>query len=458
VAAQGNDPVWYVAHGWLPLVIPADARRLRVTPAGVRHMLAGSAIMLVEQSAEAEIAAATDLSGDADVAIVPLDAAQPEGGSRTVRLARRARGFAAVSARAAAVQRRLRSLGFAHVDVLRWDLGHAVPLPGMPPPRTRRLAERMPQRAVVVGSGSRPRPTVLDAALRDARERSGLPLRAEWAVMRTTPVVATGEAIVRVAVGAARTEIDARADALAAIIAAGPDARVAERVPAVLGRGDSGIAEWLLERRLPGTTPASLTDALLVDCIEFLVGLQSCGRRGDASGVAVPQAELVAAVCAPADADAARRIAGWVDDVLADVPRGLAHGDFTLRNLLTQGDRLSGVVDWDSSGDNRFPLADVLHLRLDALGLTRPDRLGRAVVGELVPWAAAGGDAVAADYCRRLGFDPTRARLLALVAAYWLDRAAYQVVRFPARARRPEWQRRNVSEALSAFTAAVTGS
>jgi aminoglycoside phosphotransferase (APT) family kinase protein len=326
----------------------------------------------------------------------------------------------------------------------------------MPARRTRRLAERMPQRAVVVGSRSEPGLTVLDAAFGDARERSGLLLRQEWAVMRTTPVIGTGEAIVRVAVGAARAEIEARADALAAIGAAGPDAGVAERVPAVLGRGECGIAEWLLERRLPGSTPAALTNALLADCVEFLVGLHSCGSGGDASASAVPQAELVAA-CAPADADAVRRVAGWVDDVLADVPRGLAHGDFTLRNLLTRGDRLSGVVDWDSSGADRFPLSDLLHLRLDSRGLTRPDRLGHAVAGELVPWAAAGGDAVAADYCRRLGVDPTRARLLALVAAYWLDRAAYQVVRFPARAGRPEWQRRNVSEALSALTAAATG-
>jgi hypothetical protein len=454
MAAHARDPVWYVAHGWLPLVMPADARRLRVTPPDLRAMLESTAVALVDDGADAEIATVRDLRGDADVAVVALDAAQAEGGSRAVRLARRARGFAGVRAQATLAQRRLERLGYAHVNVLSWDLGQSVRVPEMAPPARRRLAERVPQRAVVVGWRGERGPTVLDAALRQARERSGLALRPEWAVMRTTPVIATQEAVMRVAVGAARAEIDARVAALAAIDAASPGRGVAERVPEALGRGDCGMAEWFLERRLAGTNPTSLTDALLADCVEFLVALQSCGR--DPSASAGSQADIIAAACDPQDATAVRRLAGWVDDVLADVPRGLAHGDFTLRNLLTRGERLVGVVDWDSSGPGRFPLIDLLHLRLDAKRLTRPDRLGPAVVEELLPWAAAGGDATARDYCRRLDFEGTRARLLALVAAYWLDRAAYQAVRFPARARRPAWRQSNVSETVPRLIQAAT--
>jgi hypothetical protein len=433
--------------------MPAAARRIRVTLPDLRAMLESTAVALVDDGADAEIATVPDLRGDADVAVVALDAAQPEGGSRAVRLGRRARGFAEVRAQAALARRRLGRLGYAHVEILSWDLGQSVRVPGLAPPR-RRLAERVPQRAVVVGWHAERGPTVLDAAFREARERSGLALRPEWAVMRTTPVIATREAVVRVAVGAARTEIDARVAALAAIDAARPGSLVTERVPEALGRGDCGMAEWFLERRLPGRNPSSLTDALLAQCVEFLVALQSCGR--DPSAAAAHQADIVAAVCGPEDATAVRRLAGWVDEVLAGVPRGLAHGDFTLRNLLTEGERLVGVVDWDSSGPGRFPLMDLLHLRLDARRLTRPDRLGPAVVDELLPWAAAGGDATALAYCRRLGFDGSPARLVALVAAYWLDRAAYQAVRFPARAQRPAWQRTNVSETLPRLLEAAT--
>jgi aminoglycoside phosphotransferase (APT) family kinase protein len=446
VADHARDPVWYVAHGWLPLVLPADARRIRVGPLGVRAMCRSAGVALVEEGADAEIAAVGELRGDTDVVMVPLDAAQAEGGSRPVRLVRRARGFADVRAQAAFAQRRLGELGYAHVDVLWWDLGQSVRVTGMPPPDGRRLAERLPQRAVVVGWRAARRPTLLEAALRQARERSGLALAPESAVMRTTPLITTREAVVRVAVGAARAEIDARVAALAAIDAARPDARVTERIPAALGRGEYGMAEWFLEQRLPGSNPRSLTDALLAESIDFLVALHSCD--GEPRTSAADQGDLVAATCGPEDATAVRRLAGWVEEVLADVPRGLAHGDFTLRNLLTQGERLVGVVDWDSSGPGRFPLIDLLHLRLDAKRLTRPDRLGHAIVEDLLPWAAAGGDATARTYCRRLGFDATPARLLALVAAYWLDRAAYQAVRFPARAQRPAWLRSNVSETL----------
>jgi hypothetical protein len=453
MAGHARDPVWYVAHGWLPLVMPADARRLRVTPPDLRAMVEPTGVTLVDRGADAEIATVRDLRGDADVAVAAFDAVQPEGGSRALRLGRRALGFAEVRAGAALAQRRLRRLGFGRVDVLLWDLGQSVRVPGMAPPR-RRLAERVPQRAVVIGSRAERGPTVLDAAFRQAREHSGLALHPEWAVMRTTPVIGTAEAVMRVAVGPARAEIDARVAALAAIDAARPGSQVTERVPEALGRGDCGLAEWFLERRLPGRNPTSLTDGLLAECVDFLVALQSCGRDPTAS--AAGRGGVIAAVCGPEDATAIRRLAGWVDEVLAEVPRGLAHGDFTLRNLLTQDESLVGVVDWDSSGPGRFPLVDMLHLRLDAKGLTRPDRLGPAVVEDLLPWAAAGGDATALAYCRRLGFEATRRRLVALVAAYWLDRAAYQAVRFPARARRPTWLRTNVSETLPGLSRAAT--
>ena len=65
------------------------------------------------------------------------------------------------------------------------------------------------------------------------------------------------------------------------------------------------------------------------------------------------------------------------------------------------------MVDWDAAGPGRLPLIDLLHLR--HMNEHRPADLdwGPTLVEHLLPWARAGGDDPARDYCRRVGIEPT---------------------------------------------------
>ena len=42
------------------------------------------------------------------------------------------------------------------------------------------------------------------------------------------------------------------------------------------------------------------------------------------------------------------------------IPVGVAHGDFTLGNVLFNGDTLKGVIDWDHARRDGIPLVDAL--------------------------------------------------------------------------------------------------
>src|SRR4051794_3123904 len=95
-----------VDHGWLPLVLPASARRFSVEDAALRECLASAGAEIVSAGADVEIG--DDPRGDAPLAIVPLQAELPDGGPRAVRAARRAGGHALVRARALRVARSLR--------------------------------------------------------------------------------------------------------------------------------------------------------------------------------------------------------------------------------------------------------------------------------------------------------------------------------------------------------------
>ena len=306
-------------------------------------------------------------------------------------------------------------------------------------------------RSLVVATRGPAPVTALEAAMADVGRALGSPVELVRPRVVGVLVLETPEAVVRVAVGPAAAEIDGAADALTALRAAEPAATVVDRLPTILARGRSGLAEWSAERRLPGA-PASfpLEDWLLVDAVDFLVELHAVGGGGEMPLAA--QAETVASVCGDEEARELRRLAAALMDELASLPLGFVHGDFWLRNLLVEGRRLVGVVDWDSGGPGRLPLVDLLQLLVVAREPLRPHDWGPAVVHRLLPWADAGGDDAGRTYCRRIGFEPDRRVLRALVAAYWLDRLAYQLLRHPTRARRPEWVQRSVSGVLRALT------
>jgi aminoglycoside phosphotransferase (APT) family kinase protein len=266
-------------------------------------------------------------------------------------------------------------------------------------------------------------------------------------------LVVVGEReVLRLGIGTGRVRVEAQRDALEAILGTG--AAVASRIPHVLGAGTSGLASWTLERRLTGSAArVPLAPELLRECVDFLVDLHSAGRELPGDDGLSAGAETIAAAAGRHAAEV-RGLAGLLDEALAKLPRGFAHGDFWHGNLLVDAGRLTGVVDWAAAGAGRLPLLDLLHLRASEAREEAGETLGWAVMEELLPWSRSGGDDVSGAYCRRLGLDADRALLERLVGAYWLTGVARELGDFDRAkgpAEDPAWVAANVDRPLRAL-------
>ena len=437
----------YPAHAWLAGLLPADARRLRVSDPELAETLRAAGAELVEREADVEIAPGDELLGEAPAAIVTIDAAAG-GATRLVRAARRLANSIRVRLAARRAGHAIRALGYRTAVVIPWDVLHPLRLPWLVDEgRVRSLAERLPQRALVVGLKSgRPR-TLLEEAAADASSAAEIPVEPKAPLVRAgVLVMISGGAVLRVAVGSARQEIERQVAALQALHAEDVPASVADRVPDLLARGRSGLADWSLERRLPGATPARpLSDVLLRQCVDFLVDLHSVRSSGQRAGPScASQADVLAELCAPEHVRGLRAIGGQLDAALADLPRGFGHADFARGNLLADGDRLVAVIDWDGAGPGRLPLLSLLHLRLGAEHDPQDDEWGRVIVSRLLPWADSGGDQLAREYCKRVGFEPNPHRLRDLALAFWLDHVALHLRLHPFRRDDRRWISRNI--------------
>jgi hypothetical protein len=439
-----------VRHTWLPAVLPARAHRLLVSDPALAQMLVEAGAELVESGADAEIGPPSKLAGGAPLAASPIGDPNPDARSRGGRVAGRAGSTARVRVKAARAQRGLRRLGYPETEILAWDLGHRLALGE----RARRaLAERLPRRAVVIGRRGDRSSTLLEAAVEDAASAVGRPLGLEWASTRAgLTTVALDGGLLRVAVGRSRGQLERQAAAHATLREASLPEKASELIGWVEAQGRTGLADWSLEQRLPGgPPPPSFSDRLLAECIDFLVILHGAGATAEPVRTLVATAETAAAFLPQTEARTVVSLGSRLESALAGLPRGFAHGDFFRGNLLVGNGALVGVIDWDAAGPGRLPLVDLLHLR--HMNEHRPADLdwGPTIVEHLLPWARAGGDGPASDYCRRVGIEPTPEHLEALAAAYWLERLAYQVATYADRAERPRWIERNVVQVLNAL-------
>jgi hypothetical protein len=431
------------AHGWLPAVVPADARRFRVADPELAAALADAGAELVDDQPEVEIVPSGDaLRGDAGLAIVTIVGPESRAGPRAVRAVRRAAHSLRARLRAARARRALKSAGYADSSVVYWDLPARVQLPGLTGD-----GPRLPRYALALGRKGSPGPTAVEATLTAAGE-----LKPAWASTRAGLVVlAVDSSLLRVAIGPTRTEIDNGAAALEALRAASPPSEVADRVPWPLARGEVGLADWSLERLLDGAQPPrDVPEPLFGDCLAFLQGL---GRlRAPASAAHAPGtlAATVADVTGSEGAASLEALADRLEQALAHVPRCFAHGDFFAGNLLEdEGGRLSGVVDWDAAGPGRLPLLDLLHLKLTRAGPFADDDWATVVAERLLPLARSGGDDDVRRYCEQVGVNTEPELLEALVYAYWLDYVAYQLRAHPVRRVQPAWIEKNVELPLT---------
>ena len=69
-------------HGWLAAVLPADATRFRALDEGLAAVLADAGAELVESGADVDIAPASELRGEADLAVVSFAARPPTARTR----------------------------------------------------------------------------------------------------------------------------------------------------------------------------------------------------------------------------------------------------------------------------------------------------------------------------------------------------------------------------------------
>lgn len=427
------------AHGWLPLVVPAQAKRFRVDDPELGAAVADAGAELVDSTAEVEISASGDgVSGESELAIVTVVGPESRAGPTVLRVARRAAHSLRARLAAARARRALRRKGYVDVSVLSWDLPDRVRLPGLTED-----GPRLPRYALVVGRRGAREPTAVESAL----EAAGRGPEATWASTRAGLVVlAVNGSLLRVAIGPTRAEIDNGVASLESLRAAAPPAEVADRVPWPLSRGRVGLADWSLERLLTGAQPPrAVPEPLLGDCLAFLEALGRL-RGPPAETHALPAlARAVEEVCRPETAPQLRAVADRLERRLAGVPRCFAHGDFFAGNLLADDSgRLSGVVDWDAAGTGRLPVLDLLHLQLTRSGPFADRDWGRTLLAHLLPSARTGGDEHVRRYCRDVGLDADPSLLEALVFAYWLDYAAYQLRAHPVRRVQPAWIEDNV--------------
>ena len=446
----------HFTHGWLAAVLPVEARRYRVGDEALRQVLESAGAELVEDEPEVEVVSRPDeLSGKAPFSVVTVDPPPLRYAALVARASQRLRSSLATGSSARKAEARLREKGY-ETSVLRWDIGQRVELPftSVEGPS---LTERLPRRAIVIGRRGDPGPTVLEAAF----EAAGSDARADWVSIRAgIVVVAAGGGILRVAVGgAARTQIHDQVAALEALWAANAPAVVADRIPWVRGSGTVGLADWSLERRLSGRRPPrDLGDELLEECFAFLVGLR---QQSTPNGRAfVELAAGPSSVARPETKETLRALADELELTLAGLDRGFAHGDFFAGNLLADNGRLTAVLDWDAGGPGRVPGIDLLHLQLTRTPYGGDDDWGRAVVERLLPAARSGGDELLRRYCDELGIEPRPRVLEALVFAYWLEYAAYQLRAHLDRRSQPEWIEGNielVARAAEEFTKSGPG-
>jgi aminoglycoside phosphotransferase (APT) family kinase protein len=432
-------------HGWLAAVLPAGARRFRVTDPGLVPVLADAGAELVETDADVEIASASELRGEAPLAVVSFAAPAHDSSSLIVRAARRSLSAAQVRVKALRARRALERKGYPGPEVVLWDVRQQFRVPGgVRAPR--RPVELLPQRALVLGRRDGKSPTLLAAAL----EAAGARLEEPPSIRAGLVAAMTDKGLVRVAVGPARRQLETQLQALDALQAADPAPTVADRTPWLLAHGKAGLADWTLERRLAGRRPErGLTDALRDQCVDFLVelhGADGSTRAGSASNDADTIAEVV-----PAHAQALTALGRQLDETLNAVPRGFGHGDFFLGNLLVDGDRLTGVVDWDSGGPGRLPLLDLLHLVHLAQYPRGDEDWGPSLARHLFPAMRSGGDDTVREYCGRIGLEADPYLLEALAVAYWLDRAAYILETHRQRRTEARWLERNVDYVLASL-------
>lgn len=423
-------------------MLPAGVSSVRVADSGLAETLRAAGAMLVDAGADAELGPLNTLRGGAPWAAVPLGALRPEARFRLGRLLTRVVRSLRLRSQAATTLRGLRKLGYRETRLLYWEPDQQARFADGVSPGG--LRGRLPLRAVATAFRESEASLVEAAA---AASGAGRPQRLR---AKGGGALAFGDTwLLRVAVGPAREKLAAQSAALDALRALGPPREVARRVPWQTGAGRTGLGDWTLEPLLDGASPAPQpSPELLAECIDFLVLLNGIQGGEDRSRSLAQHSQAIAAVAPARHASAVRELGERLDEALSLLPRGFAHGDFGLPNLLVADGRLAGVVDWEAAGPSRLPVLDLFHLLVE-LELRPREQLGPAMVRVLLPLAAEGGGPHVQQYATGLGLPLDRPLLESLALAYWLEIVGYALATYSRDERRQRtWVRENVERVV----------
>lgn len=342
-------------------------------------------------------------------------------------------GFAARRERALRRLRRRPPAPLAFVGVHRWSYAFA---------KARYLPTTMARLragAVVELTREPARPRRLDAAARAAGvpERVGVLNIGAGGQVSAGVQIAGRPAILRVA----RTGSPVDPSRAAAALVQLAPMRLT-MVPEVLGQGHDESASWTAESRLLGRPARALSENLLHAAVDF------CLRLPRSSRPPLAFAEDIASLSSklPWFAEALRALEARTAPVLASLPSVLRHGDLWRGNLLVDGGRLTGVVDWDAWRPEAVPGTDLLHLVASARALAT--RRGLAEVLAERPWEHPSFARAVAPYWAELEIEPESEVLAAIGVAWWAAQSAANLDRHPATRTNAEWVAGNVEPLL----------
>jgi hypothetical protein len=455
VSSAAVDP----RYAWLGLVLPSDARRFRTDNPQLAAVLAEAGAETVTSAPDVEITEQGHLRGDATAAVVPFYHRRGAGGSRVARGAGRIARGAGLSLSLRRASREARRLGYASSFTISWERSIPVVGPGLPKATESPWAHRLPSNAVVVAHRNGPGRTIFDEVVDAAGRATGQVLRPRRVVFGSSGVVVAdlGAVVLRLAVGPAAERLHAHRDTLERLDALDAPDDVRSRIPSLTAHGQEGLATWTLEERLPGAHPSRPDRGLVEDVAAFLAQLGRLPATGSAQSRLEAATEAIASECRKHVGESVARIAASALEDLDGCPACFVHGDFWTGNLLVEGNRLTGVIDWSAGGSDGLPMTDALHLQLSELrqGTHRP--LGAAVAEYFLSGDELDYDVLGACGAR-LGLRLTRREQRALVVAYWLDALAREL-RDPDShydGDRAGWERDNVAPVLRVLIEPVT--
>ncbi len=212
--------------------------------------------------------------------------------------------------------------------------------------------------------------------------------------------------------------------------------------PRLLGRGTTRGCSWTLESVLPGRRPRRVTWDTLRQVSRLCLQLPSAD--GPSSALVEDLERLAAAL--PDRAARIQRFAARAERIVEGLPSVMRHGDLWSGNLLAQGAKVCGVVDWGSWHPRSVPGTDLLHLFAVERALATRRHIGQ--VWREKPWASAPFLQATREYWSALGLAPEPTILEAVGVAWWASVIAGNLARLPYVRRDEGWLKRNVDVVL----------